>query len=74
MAGRFVRGFLTGLAVGLVAVAAISVLAPRPHSDATAAGIEPAAVERTYGPRAGGLPRLRSDTAPAQPATPPGDE
>jgi hypothetical protein len=72
MAGRFVRGLVTGLVLGVGMAGAVSVLVLPPVDSPVAPA--PVVVERSYGPPPGGLPRLRSETAPPQPATPTGDE
>ena len=68
MTGRFARGLVTGLVLGACVAIVALLAAPPPVGDATEASPEPVAVERTYGPQPNGLPRLRSETAPAQPA------
>ena len=73
---RGVLGLVTGLALGGVAAALASLALPD-SSDATAASRDAPAVEATghepppatVVPRSG-LPRLRSDSAPADPARP----
>ena len=68
MAGRFARGLVTGLVLGGCVAVAAALVTPPPGGDATAASPEPVAVERTYGPQPSALPRLRSETAPAEPS------
>jgi hypothetical protein len=74
MAGRFVRGLVTGLVLGVGVVGAVSVLVLPPVRRPQPPAPQPIVVERTYGPPPSDLPRLRSETAPPQPATPTGDE
>ncbi len=69
---RTLFGLLVGLFAGLAVAAVILVVGPA--SDSTAADRAPtgfAPLDEVEGPR---LPRLTSDTMPAQPADPPGLE
>lgn len=70
MAGGFARGLVTGVALGACVAAAVSLVVPPPVGDATAASPVRVELERTTGPQPSGLPRLRSESAPAVPTEP----
>lgn len=74
MAGRFLRGLVTGLVVGLGGAAVVSVLVLPPVDRTTPDAPEPVTIERSYGPPANSLPRLTSESSPPAPSTPQGDE
>jgi hypothetical protein len=73
MAGGFFRGLVSGVVVGVIAVAGVSALSPVGTSDRP--GETTGSTATTLGPeeardevQPSGLPRLKSDTEPARPA------